>query len=161
AAMAGAAAAAARPRKTAAILIYPGVQIIDYTGPYEVMGQAGFNVFTVAATKDMITTAMGMKVTPEYAFAECPKADILIVPGGNADAAAAEEKTVEWVKKTSDTATYTMSVCNGAFIIAKAGLLDGASATTFYGLLDALKTVAPKTTVVRDQRFVDNGRVIT
>jgi putative intracellular protease/amidase len=150
-----------RPRGTAAILIYPGVQIIDYTGPYEVFGQARFNVVTVAASTDMITTAMGMKVQPERTFADCPKVDVLIVPGGNADPVAGDPVTVEWVKKTSRDAKYTLSVCNGAFIIAAAGLLDGHTATTFYGLIDELRERAPKVRVVSDQRFVDNGNVIT
>lgn len=153
--------AAAAGTKRAAILIYPGVQIIDYTGPYEVFGQARFDVYTVAASPEPVTTSMDMRVIPEFTFADCPPPDVLIVPGGNADPVAADVTTVDWVRKTAADAGYTMSVCNGAFIIAKAGLLDGATATTFYGLLKELKTAAPKTTVVNDQRFVDNGRVIT
>ena len=153
--------AAANDQKTAAILIYPGVQIIDYTGPYEVFGQARFHVFTVAASPEVITTAMGMKVVPEHTFADCPGVDVLVVPGGNADPVAADPVTLEWVKKISKDTSYTLSVCNGAFIIAAAGLLDGYTATTFYGLIDNLKERAPKTKVVSDQRFVDNGKVIT
>src|SRR5262245_61992897 len=70
------------PRQKVAILIFNGVQIIDYSGPYEVFGQAGFEVYTVAASPDMITTTMGLKVTPSYTFADVPKPDILIIPGG-------------------------------------------------------------------------------
>jgi putative intracellular protease/amidase len=158
---ASAAPAAAPGTKRAAILIYPGVQIIDFTGPYEVFGQARFDVYTVAASREPVTTSMDMRVIPEYTFADCPPPDVLIVPGGNADPVAADVTAVDWVRRTAADAGYTMSVCNGAFIIAKAGLLDGATATTFYGLLEELKTAAPRTTVVNDQRFVDNGRVIT
>src|SRR5512135_841696 len=63
-----AAAAAAIPAKKVAILIFNGVEIIDYTGPYEVFGAANFDVYTVARTKDPITTAMGMTVVPKYSF---------------------------------------------------------------------------------------------
>jgi putative intracellular protease/amidase len=56
------------------------VQIIDYTGPYEVFGQAHARVFTVAATKEPITTAMDMTVTPAYSFADCPQLDVLVLP---------------------------------------------------------------------------------
>ena len=70
-------------RKTAAILIFDGVDIIDYTGPYEVFGQGGFEVFTVAETKGTVTTSMGMKVIPQHTFADAPPPDVLVVPGGN------------------------------------------------------------------------------
>ena len=72
------------PRR-AAILIYDGVQIIDFTGPYEVLGQGGFEVFTVAETKATVTTSMGMKVVPEHTFSDAPKPDVLVIPGGNVD----------------------------------------------------------------------------
>ena len=84
----GSAAAQAPPtgpppnRKKAAILIFDGVQIIDYTGPYEVFGQAGMEVFTVAAKPETITTAMNMKVTPHYTLENAPAADVLLIPGG-------------------------------------------------------------------------------
>src|SRR5256885_1048640 len=69
-------------RKKAAILIFDNVQIIDYTGPYEVFGAAGLQVFTVATSTAMITTSMGMKVTPHYALEDAPAADVLLIPGG-------------------------------------------------------------------------------
>jgi putative intracellular protease/amidase len=148
-------------RKRAAILIFEGVQIIDYTGPYEVLGQGGFEVYTVAESKGTITTAMGMKVVPEHTFADAPRPDVLVVPGGNVDGPRGSARTLKWVKEQSAVAEHTMSVCNGAFILASAGLLDGLGATTFYRMIDDLKAEAPKTRVVSDQRFVDNGRIIT
>ena len=155
-------AADADAPKNVAILLYDGVQIIDYTGPYEVLGQVrGFRVYTVSETGKTLTTAMGMSVNPKHDFASAPAPDILVVPGGNAEAAYTNPRVVAWVKEQAAGAEYVMSVCNGAFILAKAGLLDGKKATTFYGLIDELRTFAPKTEVVRDQRFVDNGKVIT
>jgi putative intracellular protease/amidase len=148
--------------KNVAILLYEGVQIIDYTGPYEVLGQVrGFRVYTVSETGKTLTTAMGMSVNPKYDFASAPAPDILVVPGGNAEAAYDNPRVVDWVREKSAAAEHVLSVCNGAFILAKAGLLDGKKATTFYGLIDELRTFAPKTEVVTDQRFVDNGKVIT
>jgi transcriptional regulator GlxA family with amidase domain len=148
--------------KNVAILLYEGVQIIDYTGPYEVLGQVrGFRVYTVSETGKTLTTAMGMSVNPKYDFATAPAPDLLVVPGGNAEAAYDNPRVVDWVRERAASAEYVMSVCNGAFILAKAGLLDGKKATTFYGLIDELRTFAPKTEVVTDQRFVDNGKVIT
>ncbi len=71
-------------RKNVAILIFDNVQIIDFTGPYEVFGQAGYNVFTVANKEDTITTHMKLDVLPTYDLTNCPKVDIMVVPGGGA-----------------------------------------------------------------------------
>lgn len=147
--------------QTVAILLYEGVQIIDYTGPYEVFGQAGFEVHTVTSAGQSITTAMGMKVTPSHGFGSSPRAAILLIPGGNAGNAFADPNTVAWVQQAAGKASHVLSVCNGAFILARAGLLDGLRATTFYGLMDELRSFAPKTQIVPDQRFVDNGKIVT
>ncbi len=148
-------------RKKVAILIFDGVQIIDYTGPYEIFGQAGLQVFTVAITAAPITTNMGMRVTPHYALDEAPAADVLLIPGGGVIATQQDPHVLKWIQERSKLAEYVISVCNGAYILAKTGLLDGLTATTTAGLIDGLATVAPKVHVVRDQRYVDNGKFIT
>jgi putative intracellular protease/amidase len=147
--------------KRVAILIFDGVQIIDYAGPYEVFGQAGCNVYTVAANADTITTAMGMKVTPSYTLDNAPRPDILVIPGGGVTATQNDAKVIKWIQDSAKDAGHVLSVCNGAFILAKTGLLDGLTATTFYGLIDGFVAFAPKTKVVTDQRYVDNGKIIT
>src|SRR5216683_875690 len=146
-------------RQKVAILIFEGVQIIDYTGPYEVFGQAGFNVYTVGEKPGTLTTSMGMRVTPNYTFDNAPIPDVLVTPGGNVDTGNAV--VVEWVKTVAQKSKQVMSVCNGAFWLAKAGLLEGQSATTFHAVIDALRESAPHTKVVSDKRYVDNGKVIT
>jgi len=158
----GSAAAAVEPNRTkVGILIFNGVEIIDYTGPWEMFGSAGYKVYTVAATLDPVTTAMGMTVVPKYTFADAPAPDILLVPGGGVKAASGDSATLSWVKAATASSRQTMSVCNGAFILANAGLLDGLSATTTFGNLDRLKTTYPKIKVVYDKRYVDNGKIIT
>jgi putative intracellular protease/amidase len=150
-------------------LIFNGVQIIDYTGPYEVFGGARFNVYTVAEKAEPITTAMGMTVTPKYSFSDSPKPDVLVLPGGGGYLPGhggvgdqiENAAVIKWIQDTAKEAKFVLTVCNGAFFAAKAGLLDGLEATTFYGMIDALKTVAPKTKVVSDKRYVDNGKIIT
>lgn len=150
-----------------AIFIFDGVQIIDYTGPYEVFGQAWdkdqhlFNVYTVAEKADAITTNMGMTVVPKYTFDNAPKPDVIVLPGGNVRPQLDNPKVIKWVQERAGEAEYVMSVCNGAFYLGKAGLLDGKQATTFYGLIDELKQLAPKAKVITDQRFADNGKIIT
>jgi putative intracellular protease/amidase len=148
-----------RARRNVAILVFEGVQIIDFTAPYEVFGQAHFNVFTVGPTRDPLTTAMGLKVTPAYGFADAPPAEIIVLPGGNVNLE--DRRIVDWVRAREAQSEVTLSVCNGAFWLAKAGLLDGLTATTFHGLIDDLATTAPKAHVVRDKRFVDNGKIVT
>jgi putative intracellular protease/amidase len=147
---------------TVAILLFDGVQIIDYSGPWEVFGQAGFKILTVAEKREPVTTAFGQKVTADYTFANSPKVDILLVPGGGGTRKAADNpQVIKWIQDNAKTANYVMSVCTGAFLLAKAGLLDGLTATTFHAAIGRLTDAAPKTKVVYDQRYVDNGRVIT
>jgi copper(I)-binding protein/putative intracellular protease/amidase len=150
-----------QPRTRVAILIFNGVQIIDYTGPWEVFGQAGFDVYTVAEKTDAITTAMGMKVIPNYSFENSPQPGILVVPGGNVLQSQKDPKTLKWVQERAEGAEIVLSVCNGAYILAKAGLLNGLTATTTAPLIDGLALAAPNIKVVHDKRFVDNGKVIT
>lgn len=150
------------PRKRVAILIFPGVQIVDYTGPYEVLGQAGYDVFTVAASTDPIVTNMGMTVTPAYSFETAPTPDIIVLPGGAvANEIAKTDPAIRWILAASPKADYTLSVCNGAFWLANAGLLDGKEATTFFGLIELLRAEFPNVKVVNNKRFCDNGRIIT
>lgn len=156
-----AALAAAPPVKKVAILIFDGVEIIDYTGPYEIFGSAGFDVYTVALTKDPVTTAMGMTVVPRYSFDDAPLPDVLVVPGGGVKGTQTSAPTLAWIKEETAKIQHTMSVCNGAFILASAGMLDGLSATTTNGNLARLKKEFPKINVVDDKRYVDNGKIIT
>ena len=147
--------------KTVAIVMFEGVQIIDFAGPYEVFGQAGFKVITVSDDGAPLTTAMNLRVDPTHSIDDSPVPDILLVPGGGVDAARGNPRLMRWIEKMAGRAEHVLSVCNGAFILADAGLLDGKSATTFYALLETLAREAKKTTVHWDKRFVDNGRIVT
>jgi putative intracellular protease/amidase len=155
------------PRKNVAILLFPGVQIIDYTGPWEVLGHASvngqpaFRIYSVAESLAPITTSMGMSVNPAFTFANAPRPDVIVVPGGGVDPQLENAATLEWLRARTRNAEVVLSVCNGAFFLAKAGLLDGLEATTFAGLIDELRAAAPKTKVVTDKRFVDNGKIVT
>jgi putative intracellular protease/amidase/DNA-directed RNA polymerase subunit RPC12/RpoP len=147
--------------QTVAILLFNGVQIIDYSGPWEVFGEAGYRVFTVAETVAPIRTVFGQVVIPAYSFATAPKADILLIPGGDVgDALCNDQALIHWVQAESASSSHVLSVCTGAFIMAKAGLLDGLTATTFHGAIDQLALKAPKTKVVSDLRYVDNGKIV-
>jgi putative intracellular protease/amidase/DNA-directed RNA polymerase subunit RPC12/RpoP len=146
---------------TVAILLFDGAEIIDYAGPWEAFGEAGFQIFTVAEKAKPIHAVYGQTITADYTFANSPAADVLLVPGGAVENAMANATLLKWVQKNAQTSKHVMSVCTGAFILAKAGLLDGLTATTVSHAIDGLGKISSRIKVVRDQRYVDNGKVIT
>jgi putative intracellular protease/amidase len=160
-AIAAGAPAAASPSKKVAILLFDKVENIDFTGPLQVFDVAGFQAFTVAADRTPVVISGGMKVLPQYTFADAPDADVVVIPGGDVDNVMMNKATLDWIKAEAAHAQYVMSVCNGAFILAHAGLLDGLTATTTSGNVEALRHHSPGIKVVRDRRVVDNGKIIT
>jgi putative intracellular protease/amidase len=148
-------------RPSVAILLFDNAQVIDYAGPWEVFGEAGFKVFTVAEKSAPINAVFGQKIVPDYTFANSPTADVLLIPGGSVRSAVGNPQLIKWVQTNAQKSKHVMSVCTGAFILSKAGLLDGLSATTIQHAIDDLQKVSPKTKVVHDQRYVDNGKIMT
>ena len=144
---------------TVAILLFNATELIDFAGPWEVFGTAGFLVHTVAEKSEPLTMVFGQKVLPDYTFDNSPKADILLVPGGGVFDHLKNEALITWIQKKSKEVSYVMSVCTGAFLLQKAGLLEGQTVTATYGMIEDL--VTPQTKVVYNQRFVDNGKIIT
>ena len=147
-------------RKKVAILIFDGVQIIDFTGPYEVFIST-YEVYTVAKSLKAISTNGELSVNPAYNFENCPEPDILLIPGGQVLKTQSDPVVLQWLRETAEKSDYVLSVCNGAFILAKAGLLNGLTATTTRPLIAGLAGAGPNITVVRNKRFVDNGKIIT
>src|SRR5438067_1756423 len=148
-------------RISVAVLLFDGAEVIDYGGPWEVFGEAGFKVYGVAEKLEPVHATFGQELIPAYTFADSPPADILLVPGGGVGSALENPQLIKWVQTNARSSTHVMSVCTGAFILARAGLLDGLSATTISGALDNFETFAVKTKVVRDKRYVYNGEIIT
>ena len=152
------------PRKTT-ILIFDGVQIIDFTGPYEILtdtftrGEPVFNVYTVAEEKRPIRTTGGMSLNPTYSFKDAPVPDILIIPGGSIPES--NDVVAAWLKKTTPATEITLTVCNGVFLLARAGLTKDLRLTTTGGNLARLKSIAPDAHIDADARVTDNGRIIT
>jgi putative intracellular protease/amidase/YHS domain-containing protein len=149
-----------RPRSVV-ILIFAGMELLDFAGPAEVFTAAGYKVSTVAVTRDPIACAGLINLTPRYTLADCPRTDIVVVPGGSVGAVARDERVTKWLARASAEAEVTLSVCTGAFVLARAGLLDGKEATTHWSGIKALRTQYPKVTVRENQRVVDNGKVAT
>jgi transcriptional regulator GlxA family with amidase domain len=151
------------------ILIFDDVEVLDFSGPFEVFAVAGrqiapgaFTVFTIGRSLDPITARNGLSVNPRAAMTDAPPIDLLVVPGGYGTRPLMHDAAViDWIRKRAPQAELVLSVCTGSLLLAMAGLLDGLSATTHHGALDLLREVAPNTTVRDDLRVVDNGRVIT
>ncbi|HLX93606.1 MAG TPA: DJ-1/PfpI family protein [Puia sp.] len=137
-----------------------GVEVLDFAGPMEVFAAAGFDVATVSKTKNPIVSQGILKIIADYSIDDAPQADILAFFGGHDGNATNDPAVIQWIKsKTSP--EYYFSVCTGAFILGKAGLLDHLTITTWHGRIEALKQAVPQAKVLSNVRFVDNGKVIT
>jgi transcriptional regulator GlxA family with amidase domain len=157
------------------ILLFDDVEVLDFAGPFEVFSRtrlqpglesrrtydtAPFNVFVVAQQKKTILATGGLVVMPMYSFTDCPSIDLLVIPGGWGTRTLLEDQELlAWIKSMVSHALMVTSVCSGALLLAKAGLLEGKSATTHWGALDTLASLDPTIKVEGDQRFVDSGVV--
>lgn len=153
-------------QKNVAVFVYDGMEILDFSGPSEVFASAGtdivsFRVFTVAVSKNAIVSQGFIKIQPEFSLADCPEPDIIVLPGGSTGPSVENPDVIAWVKKHAAHAEAVMSVCTGAFILEKAGLLAGKKATTFHGAIGRLREKATQTEVLDNVRWVDNGQVVT
>lgn len=154
-----------------AILLFDGVELLDFSGPYEVFSAARLSqdapgrlmeVFTVAEHEGPIICRNGLVVIPSYAMNNAPVADILVIPGGHGTRTAVNRTAlIAWIAAQSARAQLTTSVCTGSFLLARAGLLDGRPVTTHWASIERLRTDFPKLDVRENQRWVDAGGIIT
>ncbi len=154
--------------KNIAILVFDDAEVLDFCGPFEVFSVTGqrdnlkpFNVYMVAADNTPVIARNNFSINPPYKLSNCPQPDILLIPGGfGTRREINNEALLNWVRERAGTAELLLSVCTGALILGKAGLLDGLQATTHHGAIELLKEVAPKTEVRGSERIVDNGKII-
>jgi putative intracellular protease/amidase len=146
---------------TICFYLQQGVEVLDFAGPLEVFSAAGFRVFTVSSKKGPVISQGILKIMPDYTIEDAPPFDILAFFGGGTNAATKDTSLIAWIESRRASTSHFFSVCTGAFILGKAGLLDSLSATTFHSSIEALRTALPRTRVLSNVRFVDNGRVMT
>jgi len=151
---------ASKGKKRIAFYLQYGVEVLDFAGPMEVFAYAGYEVFTVSKNKTPIISQGILKIIPDYSIEDAPSADILAFFGGNSDEASKDPEVINWVKSQKNI-EYYFSVCTGAFILAESGILKDKSATTFHGALDNFEQSYPEINVLKNVRFVDNGKIIT
>ena len=162
--------------KSIAIVLFNEVEVLDFAGPFEVFSVTGrrktgepFNVFTVAE-QDPVIARNNLIVKPTYTFENCPPCDLFLVPGGGGthpDGTPFGSRRemnnpaiLEWITRRAEKAETILSVCSGALLLAKAGLLENLEATTHFMAVDLLRSIAPNTKVSPEKRWVDNGKVI-
>ena len=151
-----------------AILLFDDAEVLDFCGPFEVFSVASnqseqplFDVMTVAQEK-LVNARNGLSVVPSHSLDNCPKPDILLVPGGIGTRRVLDNsRLIGWIRQVAENAELVLSVCTGALLLGKAGLLDGLETTTHHAAYGLLREIVPSCIVHEDRRFVDNGRVVT
>ncbi|QDP39404.1 DJ-1/PfpI family protein [Radiobacillus deserti] len=158
-------------KRTVGIFMFNEVEVLDFAGPFEVFSLAklldtdekAFNVKLISQSEEPVTARNGLKVVPDFSFFNHPPIDILIIPGGyGAEEIEIHNQTaLNWIVQQESKVEILASVCTGALLLAKAGLLDGRKATTHWMDTDRLEQEFPKVSVQRDVKFVDEGSIIT
>lgn len=153
------------------MLVLDSVYNSELFAPYDIFQHTifhtkpnpGMKIFTVARDTSVLTTFEGVRILPDYALETAPRIDVLVVPSAlhNMDSDLEDSRVIDWVRDRGASAEYIVSLCDGAFILAKAGLLDGLNATTFPGDIDAFEKMFPKVKVHREVSFVHDQKAIT
>ncbi|SIT65790.1 DJ-1/PfpI family protein [Ectothiorhodosinus mongolicus] len=161
-------------RTLVGILIFPQVEVLDFTGPFEVFAttrldeaqrtetESPFEIRLIAQSKDPVTTTGGMRVLPDHDFADCPFFDVLVVPGGKGTRTEIHNPVlIDWLRQIGAGIPLLAGVCTGSMLMGQAGLLDGLRATTHWRSLPWMREAFPEVMVVEDEFVVDAGSVIT
>ncbi|HDR4424187.1 TPA: DJ-1/PfpI family protein [Bacillus cereus] len=151
------------------IFLFNDVEVLDFAGPFEVFSvtesdeEKTFTVYTVSQNGEMITARNGLKVQPDYSIEDLPPVDILIIPGGKGvrENEVKNDIIIDWVRQQMKEVKLMTSVCTGALLLAKAGLLEGLQATTHWASIQTFKKDFPNVEVMENVKFVDEGHIIT
>jgi transcriptional regulator GlxA family with amidase domain len=157
---------------TVGILIFDGVEVLDFCGPFEVFAGASsvgdpgehrqlFQVVTIAEEDRIITCAGGLLVKPHATIKNHPPLDILVVPGGDVFRELSNPHLLEWIGRQDQQTRLTTSVCTGAFLLAECGLLNQRRATTHWTAIEMMGQRYPAVEMLANTRIVDEGHIIT
>jgi transcriptional regulator GlxA family with amidase domain len=161
-------------RKNVGIMLFENIEVLDFCGPFEVFSVTRLNeerrreepspleVLLVAEKNDPVITTGGMKVIPHHTFENCPKLDILVVPGGwGTRKELKNPKMLDWLRTRAIEVETLTPVCTGSMLLGFAGLLNGHRATTHWRSLDWMRESFPSVTVEYDKHVVEDGRIFT
>ncbi len=155
------------------IYVYDQAEVLDFAGPFEVFTTASrvhgrqnlnvslFDVFLIAEKREMISARANFKVQPHYTINDHPRLDVLIIPGGVHIHEMEKPVVIKWVQRTAGASQITASVCTGAFLLAKAGLLEGRPVTTHWEDIPDLRGMFPLLDIEEDVAWVDDGNIVT
>jgi transcriptional regulator GlxA family with amidase domain len=151
------------------IFLFNDIELLDFAGPYEVFSVTSelnnytlFKVFTISEDGKDVRSVNGLSILPDYSFDNHLPIDILIIPGGvGTKAEMNKEAVLHWIKTNYTSSKITMSVCSGARLLGKLGLLDDIESITHHEVIADLKKIAPKTIINIDKRFIDIGKIMT
>lgn len=158
------------------IVLFDDVEVLDFAGPFEVLSvtthpdqhastqdMKPFIVKTISETGHMVHARNGLKVQPDYSFSNAPQFDILVIPGGLGarEREVHNNELIQWITDRMQSVQLMTSVCTGALLLAKAGLLDGKRATTHWASYERLQNEFPNVIVQKNVKFVDEGTIIT
>lgn len=156
------------------IFLFPEIEVLDFAGPFEVFTTATrvaarqnphqesiFSVFSIAETLQTVRARAGLQFVPDFLIDAHPPIDLLIIPGGVVSAELEKPNVIDWIYRSAASTTITASVCTGAFLLAKAGVLSSHKATTHWEDIDDLKHAFPSLDVINNVRWVDEGSVVT
>jgi transcriptional regulator GlxA family with amidase domain len=159
---------------TVGIYLFDNAEVLDFAGPFEVFSTASrvksrlepgsprpFEVITISEKLRPIRARGGLLVQPGFDFTDHPALDILIVPGGDVNSELKHAEVADWIARTAASTRVTASVCTGAFLLGKAGLLNGKRATTHWEDVTDLRAMFPQVQVETSSRWIDTGQVIT
>jgi len=150
-------------------LVVDGIYNTELIAPFDVFQhsvfhtQPGMRVFTVGPSRQPITTFEGLRILPDYTYADAPPVDVLVVASAehSMDTDLEDEAMMAWVRAAGARARYVVSLCDGAFVLAAAGLLDGLEATTFPADVERFREMFPTLLVHEELSFVHDGKAIT
>ncbi len=161
-------------RKRVGIVLFDDVEVLDFCGPFEVFSAtrlneekrrkepSPFEVLLVTEKNAPVVTTGGMKVIPDYTYENCPKLDIIVVPGGwGVREEIKNPVLLDWLRSRSEEVETLTSVCTGSMLLGFAGLLNGRHATTHWRSLEWMRESLPAVTVEYDKHFVEDGRILT
>src|SRR5262249_7750697 len=164
----------AMKRKRVGILIFPAVEVLDFCGPYEVFSvtrldeerrreePSPFEVLLIAESAEPVVATGGLRVIPDATLETCPTPDVLVVPGGwGTRKEIGSPRVLTWIAERAKEVETLTSVCTGAMLLGRTGVLDGRRATTHWRSLDWMRQSFPAVTVEDKLHVVEHGEVLT